>query len=1040
MAEVFNPTETRHLKKQINMEWTEAKKVKPEEMVPWWEERDLNDIVQMLATWAIKVKMTSTGGIASDQDHQQALQIARRVAQMTPDHVPSLTREYRRVQNSFLYSTQRADILRAIDGYVRQARQEANLAVSRTHSNSISEGPTSLPPQRALVKAIDGLSVWLVELSWWTLSSEDLEESIRELRRALALTRDDDDVAGLVHRMQVLSEQLTRLYGWKGRVEDLNEAILMSRRAMNLTTEGDPRRVRQMVHLAQQLAIRGEEVGQTDDLYEAHELARIVLKILPKDSPELAGWLSGLGDVLARWARREGVDLDASEDSNDGKTDDDREFSERDEAIYMLQEAVRLTEIHDPRLPTRLVNLATYLTARCRSTWRLKGIEEAIGAARSAVNLICDGNPDLVRALTALAKAIYMRYCLPGGCDPDDSDTEDTRELDDAETKVRMAIRIAPKDFPGLADAYILGGEMAMTREDETIGDSYESADYHLHAFRCKSARPLTRIHAVRYAIRDELLWRFHHKSREVAEASVELLLTVCSRYASRREQLSAVSKTSGFAADVCSILLDAKNDDPEPEKALECLEQGRGLVIGYVTQGRSEISILRQKYPTKAQELERLQHALSLSIDKTVNVLSQQRLLIEREDATLQIEPFLAGIRSLPEHRRFLLPPSLQELKDTASEGPIVIVNVTELSSPSAIIRSSAALIIRPSPWPVKYIPLPSLDGHEVERFRPFALTGPRSRSRYIGAEEPEATSDDFLVFLESLWTNCVLPILQELQYYPPRSGGGDLPRIWWMGTGLASSVPFHAAGRHTTGSVENTYSCAISSYTPSLKSLRYVRDQGNKMPDQLTTLLVAMPTTPRADDLPGVARESSVIEDIMNPVRTLKHPDSATVLEALNEFSIAHFACHGCSDTTNPARSYLALQRQDGDSLVPDKLTLQSIIDAQLSRVWLAYLSACSTAENRVRDFADEALHLASGFQTAGFKHTIAAMWASDDDICARVARVFYDSLMIMKRGKFNDENRAVAVALHQAVNQVRLEYLDQPYLWAQYIHFGA
>lgn len=62
--------------------------------------------------------------------------------------------------------------------------------------------------------------------------------------------------------------------------------------------------------------------------------------------------------------------------------------------------------------------------------------------------------------------------------------------------------------------------------------------------------------------------------------------------------------------------------------------------------------------------------------------------------------------------------------------------------------------------------------------------------------------------------------------------SGGGDLPRIWWIGTGLASSLPFHAAGHHTTGSVENTYSCAISSYTPSLKSLRYVRDKDNKMP----------------------------------------------------------------------------------------------------------------------------------------------------------------------------------------------------------------
>lgn len=126
---------------------------------------------------------------------------------------------------------------------------------------------------------------------------------------------------------------------------------------------------------------------------------------------------------------------------------------------------------------------------------------------------------------------------------------------------------------------------------------------------------------------------------------------------------------------------------------------------------------------------------------------------MIERDRAALQIEPCLAVIRSLPEHRRVLLPPSLQALNETASQGPIVIVNVTD--------TSSAALIIRPSPCPVKYIPLPKLDGYEVERFRSFALTGLRSRSRYIGVEEPEATK------IDCLWTECVLPILEDLQYY---------------------------------------------------------------------------------------------------------------------------------------------------------------------------------------------------------------------------------------------------------------------------------
>lgn len=287
-----------------------------------------------------------------------------------------------------------------------------------------------------------------------------------------------------------------------------------------------------------------------------------------------------------------------------------------------------------------------------------------------------------------------------------------------------------------------------------------------------------------------------------------------------------------------------------------------------------------------------------------------------------------------------------------------------------------------------MKHIELPDLDTFDIESFRPFSLTGPGSR--YIGAEEFESTDSDFLIFLERLWFDCVSPILEELQFPPPKRDGDDLPRIWWMGTGMASSLPFHAAGCHTPESVENAYSCVVSSYTPSLKTLRYIREKGNRKPERLTTLLVTMSTTPGANDLPGVATEADAIQETMHPVKILSQPDSATVMGALNEYSIAHFACHGCSDTINPAESYLALQGRD--DLVPDKLTLHSISEADLSQVYLAYLSACSTAEHRVPDLADEALHLASGFQTTGFKHTVAAMWTSDDEICANVARVFY------------------------------------------------
>ncbi|KAJ5465048.1 uncharacterized protein N7458_000734 [Penicillium daleae] len=574
---------------------------------------------------------------------------------------------------------------------------------------------------------------------------------------------------------------------------------------------------------------------------------------MPQKRAELSGWMAGLGRVFACWASRD----------DEGDDEGDDELDELNQAITMLGDAISLTSGHDPRLPSRLTDLATYLTLRFISSSDLKDIDEAITAARDAVNLIPDDNPDLAISLTVLAKALYKRYIK----------TSVNRDLNDAHTKVIMATEIAPEDLPELADMWILRGK---------IESSYEAQ---------REARPLDRIRAVRKAIEDQWQWRTYRNSREAVEAAVELLSTVCSRYATRHEQLTAVRNTSGFAADVCSILLEESEShsiDSKPEQSLECLEQGRGLIIGYVTESRTEISNLRQKYRRKAQELEQLQHAASLRFHTTMDVLSQQRLLFERDEAASQIEPFLAGIRSLPGYERFLLPPSLQTLRDTASEGPIVIVNVTDISS--------AALIGRPSPWPVKHIELPDLDTFDIESFQPFSLTGPGSR--YIGAEEFESTGSDFLIFLERLWFDwfdCVSPILEELQFSPPKRDGGDLPRIWWMGTGMASSLPFHAAGCHTPESVENAYSCVVFSYTPSLKTLRYIRERGNRKPERRTTLLVTMSTTPRANDLPGVATEADAIQETMHPVKILSQPDSATVMGALNEYSIAHLHATG-------------------------------------------------------------------------------------------------------------------------------------------------
>ncbi|KAL2816549.1 CHAT domain-containing protein [Aspergillus granulosus] len=181
---------------------------------------------------------------------------------------------------------------------------------------------------------------------------------------------------------------------------------------------------------------------------------------------------------------------------------------------------------------------------------------------------------------------------------------------------------------------------------------------------------------------------------------------------------------------------------------------------------------------------------------------------------------------------------------------------------------------------------------------------------------------------------------------------------------------------------------------------------------------LIVAMPTTPGQEGLSGVSKEC------------LTHPTAKDVCERLPNSNITHFACHGSSNKTDPSQSCLLLQK-DG---TVDKLTVSQISSTTSNKLaWIAYLSACSTAQVRSRNLADEKLHIASAFQVAGFLHVIGSLWQTKDRVCVKVAEYFYKSLI--------ESYDTAATDLLQVRSEIMLEGLDEdPMAWAGYIHLGA
>ncbi|MFC7304565.1 CHAT domain-containing protein [Streptomyces monticola] len=194
--------------------------------------------------------------------------------------------------------------------------------------------------------------------------------------------------------------------------------------------------------------------------------------------------------------------------------------------------------------------------------------------------------------------------------------------------------------------------------------------------------------------------------------------------------------------------------------------------------------------------------------------------------------------------------------------------------------------------------------------------------------------------------------------------------------------------------------------------------------------------PTTNRVRALlpaPAQLTEPALGTDGSDPRTTAGSPTTATVLGRLPRCAIAHFACHGVSDPKDPSRSRLLLHDH-----ATTPLTVSALAKADLEGAQLAYLSACGTAAPGSTDLLDEAIHLTSAFQLAGFPHVIGTLWPISDRLAVDIAESFYTHLTTGSPGTL-DPGQA-ASALHDTVRTVRDRYPATPSLWAAYINSGA
>ena len=837
-----------------------------------------------------------------------------------------------------------------------------------------------------------------------TGSIEDLDRAIHVAKRAVELsTLDDQNYAAYI---ETLGSTLFCRFQETGSMDDLQDSIDAKEQAVKLQKNLQLHPMC-LVNLGIALMNRFERTKSTHDLERAFFLCQDALKSTPGDDPIYATRLHILGSVFKTLFQRSGV------------------FIAIDRAVTAFERSLSLTPKDHVARAQRLGSLGSALHYRFLKQTSEDDLSRAIDVIKECLALSQPNDPNLPRRLSYMADTLKSRYELTGT-------VEDLRQ---AISNIKYAISVLPLASRYQAELNInLGQALEM---QYVLSASKVDMNDAINAFEqvisAGGAPPSFRIHAAEQAVR-LLLKENPAKAKDILRLAVELLPTVSPGALRRGDQEQNIAQFGGISCTVASLYLAC---DQDPSSALELLELGRGVLAALQLGVRFELSALKLSQPELAEQFERLRDQLDRPMESLELMQHPKGVEINRRDRQQLSEEFdslVAKIRGLDGFERFLRGPSKTETMNLAADGPIVVINVSEIRSDAILVDKSG----------IRSIILPLLRHRELTKYADLFNSAVQS----VNSVRQANGKVNLRGVLEWLWDVVARPVLNELGYTstPLEKDYLKWPRVWWICSGLLSIMPIHAAGYHELCPPESVIDRVISSYAPTLKSLAYSRDTYRRTIDngKQKALFVAMPKTLTQSNLRFAEEEAYRLQQLLSPALgavVMVNPTKQIIETFVLEYHIAHFSCHGFSSPIEASQSTLLLA-----DWKTTPFTVSDIIKLKPHNPQLAFLSACQTAGLKQFNLLDEYINLSSGMLLAGYPSVIGTLWSIVDSKSPDLSIEVYQDML---EGDILNTRRS-AVALHSAIRNLRdttrivpgfkRKADSDPRLWAAYVHLGV
>ncbi|KAG1897213.1 CHAT domain-containing protein [Suillus fuscotomentosus] len=805
----------------------------------------------------------------------------------------------------------------------------------------------------------------------------------------------------LRHRaLDELAQALNTCFDQHGSIDDLDMSIQLGREVVSLCAEGHAGRDTYLNNFADSLTLRFQHQGNPDDLDEAISLHEEALRLRPVGHEYRNHSLDNLGSVLVdRFNKRGDID-------------------DITRAISLRREALMLCPPGHPRRETTLNNLALALKTRCNESHVSEDLNEAIDLYRESLQLKQLDHPERHRNLFNLSSALCSRF----------TETQKNEDVEEAITLCQQSLAAVSSLHPDrclsyrwLQEAYLSRYRILHQLADLTLAVE----NFRLASGHATQGFP-DRIKAVWYWVAAAEAYN-HASGLEAYTTFFNLFdgyLATRSSTISRREAAAAFCYARSLPVDAASCAIRHVN----LQRAVELVEQGRGQQWSLASRLRTPVEDLESANPTLACNYLESSKLISNAAQSSATITDRaaaDRAATEYRTLTRQWEDVVAEIRDLPAFSRFLLPPSYEDLQAAARQGPVIILIASQYSCSAIIVTTSGD---------PHYVPLPSIAFADLKILKDRFAREIRDSSQM----NPRESRTDLIVLSRIIWDQIMLPIVDVLEHVLKLQRRS---RIWLCPTAAFTSIPLHAAHPFQTKAdrsgkepcLEDIYIC---SYTPTLSALirsRQLMKKRSVLPS-FVAIGQGQPGAGKGKALLAVDSELELVHKLVPATanRTTISGDEATragALEALQQNTWVHLACHGKQDPKQPYDSHFVMR--------DEHLTLLDIMERHIPQAEFAFLSACHTAVGD-EETPDEVIHLAAGLQFSGFKSVIGTLWEVDDSVAKHVVEAFYGYMFgDLKKGGVMDCTRA-AWALNCATHAVKTKVpLEQRMV---FVHIGV